>query len=72
MDFSVIAYVRDIMLTDPSLDADFVWSVSRLAEEDNKMYTMMSEYMKVSGSRYSGEIVEEMRDYMIERGLING
>lgn len=72
MDYEVIAYIRDEMLTDINLDADFVWSVSRLAEEDPKMYAMMSEYMQVSNSKYSSELIEEMKEYMEERGLYNG
>ncbi len=66
-DFDVIAYVRDVMLENPTLDADFVWNVAKLAEEDDFMYRLMSEYMR---TERNDEVIDQMTDYMTERGLM--
>ena len=50
-DNEILSFIRDEMLTDPSSDAQFIYMCTHLAEKDDHMYKLLTEWMKDINNR---------------------
>ena len=48
IDYDVLSYIKDEMLSDPSVDAQFIYMCTGLAERDLELYHFLNEWMKSS------------------------
>lgn len=56
----VIYFIRDQMLTDPSIDASFAWTLAKMAEEDHEIFTLLQEWMEEVNPQLKLEILNDM------------
>jgi hypothetical protein len=59
-----IYFIRDQMLTDPTLDAGFVWTIAKIAEEDHEVYTLMQEWMEEVNPQLKKEIENDIEQLL--------
>lgn len=69
MSNNTILFIRDEMLANPHSDANTVYNIAKLAEEDSTMFNLMMGWMNEISNSGKKIIEEEMVEYMQERGL---
>jgi len=65
-DGEVISYIRDEMLANPAVSADFVYKVTKLAERNVEMMELLNAWMKETSETnrivlefHMGEVMDE-------------
>lgn len=61
-----IYFIRDEMLTNPNVSAQTVINASKIAEEDNYLYELMLDYMKVVDEHIRLMLLDEVLNYTEE------
>ena len=64
-----VLFVRDQMLANPHADADKVYDIAKLAEEDSDMFKLMMDWMYETDKRTRKDLEEQMVEYLDEKGL---
>lgn len=59
----IIYFIRDSMLVNPNIDADFVYKVANIALIDSYMYDLMEEWMEETYDPNKMFIEWEMEEY---------
>lgn len=70
INYEIISFIRDEMLRDPSIDAEFAWRSARIAEENEVAYDLMVEWMKNTKYLFKKEIENDLD--LLYRNFING
>jgi len=61
-----IYYIRDEMLTNPKVNAQTILNASKIAEEDNYLYELMIDWMKVVDDHIKLMLMDEVVNYTEE------
>ena len=65
----VLIYIRDEMLTNPRIEAEFVYGICGIAKFDRRVYSLLNEYMKAlhnteEQQKIQRELVNNYRQYL--------
>ncbi len=70
MDIEIIYLIRDELLTDSRVQADDIWSIAKIAEEDNILYNLMNSWMEQTDSTERDYLYHDMlyrRDQLLAK-----
>jgi hypothetical protein len=60
-----IEWAMDMLIQNPSVDADVVYNAAKLALEDKKMYNLLVDYAYYDGNKYKqADIYNNMVEYL--------
>jgi hypothetical protein len=65
----VLIYIRDEMLTNPRIEAEFVYGICGIARHDKIVYSLLNDYMKAlynskEQEKIQRELVNNYRNYL--------
>lgn len=64
---NVLSFIREEMLSNPNVDAQFIYMATHLAEEDGELHSLLNRWMKdIDNRNNTEEAITDRVNYLLD------